>query len=347
MPARPPVTLLAVVTLLAACGGGASAPASQHPPPPPPPPGGGQLFSADNAWNRPVDTAPLSASSGAMLAALQVAGGWGGPQTSGQGKVQVDFSIARLEASATTPAAPFAPKASGYYTPDCDPLTSFPLPDGGALEGESGYSCVGHGDCHLLVVDRAHQKLYEAWDTDVVGGTVTATCAVVWELATAYPATLRGDFCTSADAAGLPISALLFDADEVAAGVIEHAIRFILPNARMAAGVFVRPATHIGAPSGAADLPPYGTRLRLRADYPLASLPSEAARVVARALQRYGMILSDGGNIALTAADDRFTTHTWAQLGFDSHSLGSLLVSDFQVIEAGPAIDYGGGSCSR
>ena len=41
---------------------------------------------------------------------------------------------------------------------------------------------------------------------------MTAQCAVTWNLATAYPPELRGDQCTSADAAGLPVAALLFDA---------------------------------------------------------------------------------------------------------------------------------------
>jgi len=289
-----------------------------------------RLFSADNAWNRPVDTAPLASTSAATLAALQAAGGFG------TGQLRVDFSITRLEATASTPAAPFTQKA-GYYLPDCDALTTFPLPPGGALEGEAGYTCSGGGDCHLLVVDRAHGKLYEAWDADASLGRVTATCAVVWTLATAYPPELRGDQCTSADAAGLPVAALLFDADEVAAGTIDHAIRFILPNPRMAAGRYVRPATHAGSPGGGSALPPYGSRLRLRASYPLTSL-SAPAQVVARALQRYGMILADGGTIALTAADDRFTTHRWATLGFDASSLATLQVGDFEVVDPGPPV---------
>jgi hypothetical protein len=123
----------------------------------------------------------------------------------------------------------------------------------------------------------------------------------------------------------------------VAAGHVDHAIRFILPNLRMAAGLYVRPATHAGAPAGGADLPPYGSRLRLRADYPLATLGAPA-QVVARALQKYGMILADGGTIALTAADDRFTTAKWAALGFDSHSLQALTVDDFEVVDPGAPI---------
>ena len=84
-------------------------------------------------------------------------------------------------------------------------------------------------------------------------------------------------------------------------------------------------------------LPP-GVRFRLRADDPLASLPSEGARVIARAMQRYGMILSDGGNIALTAQSDRFTTHKWTEVGVDSHSLTAIQVTDMEVVGMGATI---------
>ena len=160
----------------------------------------------------------------------------------------------------------------------------------------------------------------------------------MWDLTRAYPATLRGDQCTSSDAGGFPIAAMLFSADEIARGSIDHAIRFILPNSRMRSGVYVRPATHAGAPSGGSALPPYGVRMRLRADFPLASLPSEGARVVARALQRYGMILADGGNIALTAQSDRSTTHKWSEVGVGTYALQAIRPSDMEVVGMGSPI---------
>ena len=106
----------------------------------------------------------------------------------------------------------------------------------------------------------------------------------------------------------------------------------------MRAGVYVHPASHAGAPSGGASLPPYGVRLRLRADFPLATLPSEGARGVARAMQQYGMLLADGGNIALTAASDAEAAHTWAEVGIDSHALFGIAVTDMEVVDLGPAI---------
>ena len=129
----------------------------------------------------------------------------------------------------------------------------------------------------------------------------------------------------------------IFTADELARGSIDHAIRFILPNSRIRARAFVHPASHAGAPSGPDTTVPYGARLRLRADYPVAGLTA-GAQVVARALQKYGMILADGGNVALTARDDRFTTHKWSEVSFDSHSLQAITAADFEVVDFGAVI---------
>jgi len=176
------------------------------------------------------------------------------------------------------------------------------------------------------------------WRADITNGVFRGGCLAIWDLDRIYPPSGRGEQCTSADAAGLPITPLLFTADELEAGVIDHAIRFILPNARMQAGVYVHPATHAGAPSGQ-GMPPYGARFRLRANYPLSSLPDEGTRVIARALQRYGMILSDGGNIALTAADDRFTAAKWDDvLPSGSTGLAAIHVTDFEMVDAGNRI---------
>ncbi len=211
-----------------------------------------------------------------------------------------------------------------------------PVPAGGALEGEDGYRCSSDGDCHLIVEDRQRMRLFEMWRADIAGDVFRGGCLAVWDMTRVYPPSGRGEQCTSADAAGFPIAPLLFGADEVAAGSIEHAIRFILPNARIRRGVYLHPATHAGAPSGPANAPPYGARLRLRSDYPVSSLPV-GAQVVARAMQRYGMLLADGGSIALTARSDRFTTAKWTGL-LDTRDLSPLRPSDFEMVDGGTRI---------
>jgi serine/threonine-protein kinase len=222
-----------------------------------------------------------------------------------------------------------------------------PIPPGGAIEGEDAYACTQDGDCHLIVVDTDECRLFEMWrcdyDTQFEGG-----CLAVWDLLAVYTPTLRGDCCTSADAAGLPIAAHMFSADDLAAGAVNHAIRFILPNALMRDRIYVRPATHsTGATSGPAEAPPYGARMRLRADFDAGGL-NAAAQVVAVALQRYGMILSDGGNITFTALNDRFTTHKWVDVGLGPGDLTSLEWTDFEVVELGQRFTWDGScDCNR
>ena len=211
-----------------------------------------------------------------------------------------------------------------------------PVPTGGNLEGETGYACTGDGDCHLLVFDPAGGKLYEMWRANITT-TFQGGCLAVWDAR--RPRTrraLRGDQCTSADAAGFPIAPLLFTADEVKAGHIDHAIRFILPNNRIKRG-FVRPATHATSTTGGSSAPSYGVHLRLRADYPIASLPpgrpgrrardAEVRHVPRRRRQH--------------RADRRRAIATPRRSGpacSAPRDLAALKVTDFEVIDHGPPI---------
>ena len=294
-------------------------------------------FPDDAAWNQRVDGAALAPASDVLIAHLQAVG-------FGFGRFQVDFSPDVICANAAEPPQPFTPTGD-FFSPDCD-QAPVPLPAGGNIEGEAGYACLSDGDCHLLVNQPGLHRLYEMWRANVTNAGFDGGCLAVWDTAVAPPPEGRGQDCTSADAAGLPMSALLFDADEIAAGSIDHAIRFILPNDRIRHLAYVHPATHsTRAASGLDDSLPYGARLRLRANFDVASLPP-AAQVVARALQTYGMILSDGGNIALTARSDRHTTHKWDALGFDSHALVAIHPQDFEVVDSGQVFNFAG-NCVR
>lgn len=299
----------------------------------------GQLLLPTMPWNTPVDGAPVAEDSQDVIDYLQ-------QQVDSGVRFQIDFSIAVLEASPDTPRVPFTPTGD-FFAPDCDPAP-IPVPEGGRIEGEAGYTCDGGGDCHLIVVDRDVCRLYEQWRADYGSpDDFEGGCLAIWSLDRPYDETLRGDYCTSADAAGLPIAPLLFDADEVAAGEIRHAIRFIIPNANIRDDIYVRPGTHsTPATSGPAQAPPYSARLRLRADVDLSEL-NPAAQVVARAMQRYGIILADAGNVTFTAAADDFTRSTWDEVGLGPHDLKALQWTDFERVDTGPGIAWSGGSCDR
>lgn len=292
-------------------------------------------FPPGAVWHQDISHAPSSPNSASMLETLQGLGGWGNGD-----RFQIDFSMHVLHAG---PGAPALPVAAGGYEPDCDSGFAFPLPPGGALEGESGYQCTSGGDCHLLVVQGS--TLYEAFAADVTTTAIETECALRWDLTKRYPRNGRGEQCSSADAAGFPIAPLLFNADEVAAAIpsggdLGHAIRFILPNARIADDRYVHPATHgTLKTSGPDESVPYGARLRLRADFDISGY-NAAAKILLRTMQRYGLVLADGGNIALTGESDRYTSAKWAALGIDEHvfvnGIPSPRVSDFEVVETGP-----------
>ena len=307
-------------------------------------------FPAKAAWNRDVSLAAVHPSSATMISALVAAGGFG------YGRMQIDFSMHVVNAVVGAPTRSIVgyPSSGEYYWPDCEPVgASMPVPANAAIEGNTGLSCANAtGDCHLLVVQGSN--LYEAYRANATGGSgLQAQCVALWNLDFIYPDDNRGEHCTSADAAGFPIAPLLFNADEVFAamqvsdGDLGHAIRFILPNARMASAsgtkLYVHPASHAGAPSGPEASVPYGSRLRLRRDFPVHLYPP-SAQAILRTMQRYGIVLADGGNIALTAESDRFTSHTWAELGINSRIFDQAVptapvkVQDFVVLDTGPRI---------
>jgi hypothetical protein len=302
----------------------------------------GGLFEQPEPWTLDVSGLAPSPRSAAILAALDALGGWGG------GQLQIDFSIPLFPATAATPRQTITAPSNTTYCyggPDCDAVPlQMPLPANGNAEGSSSYTCdtsyktKGQGDCHVLVVASDQKKLFELYNSTNTATGFTALGAFVWDLTKAYPDNLRGDQCTSADAAGFPIAGLLPTADEVAAGAVKHAIRFILPNGSMKKSAYVHPATHAGQPSSTnPDAPPYGVRLRLKAAFD--ETPYGAGeKTILQAMKTYGMLLSDGGTIALTFADDRTTTAKWAAQGVSPQSFAAIAVDDFEVVDLGGEI---------
>ena len=67
----------------------------------------------------------------------------------------------------------------------------------------------------------------------------------------------------------------------------------------------------------------------------LVSIPlvSETPENIIASLKKYGMLLSDGGNIAFTFADDRTSTAKWADQGITAQSFAAITVDDFEVVD--------------
>ncbi len=316
----------------------------------------GLYFPSSAPWYQDVSAAAVAADSATITSFMMSnlsPNGWGG------GTMQVDFSIAAMNAGPSTVKRTYTIDTPDYFPPDCDDAP-VPVPQGGMVEATygtptmftspfSGYNCAGFSkgdDCHMLFVARAENRLYEIWRSTIDSSNkFTAGGRAICPLTLASQQG-RGQDCDSADAAGFSIAALLFSPDEIQAGHIDHAIRFILPQSAIRGDKsYVPPATHWASTSGPAAAGPYGMRMRLHANYPLNTL-SPAAQVVAKALQKYGMLLADAGTVALTASSDLVSSVKWTDVGFDANSLSALKASDFDVI-AYPTPTIWGGNCNR
>ena len=193
----------------------------------------------------------------------------------------------------------------------------YPLPRGVAIEGGPH----GSGDRHVIVVDRDTCTDYELFAAYPHRSDWTAGSGAIFALGSDR---LRPAGWTSADAAGLPILPGLARYDEVAAGAIDHALRFTAP---CTGPRYVYPARHVAATCSGPSAPPMGLRVRLKASVNIAGLPGQA-RVVATALKRYGMILADNGSPwYISGAPDRH----WNDAAL--HVLDRLRGADFEVVD--------------
>lgn len=195
----------------------------------------------------------------------------------------------------------------------------YPIPKNAPIEGGKN----GTGDRHVILIDRDRCKLHELYAAypQRGGRSWKAGSGAVWNLRSNK---LRPAGWTSADAAGLPIFPGLARYDEVKRGEIDHALRFTASRTRRA---YIHPARHFASSDDNPALPPMGLRVRLKSTVNLAQFDPQA-RVVARALQRYGMLLADNGSPwYISGAPDR----RWKN--DDLRTLKSLQGSDFEVVD--------------
>ncbi len=276
---------------------------------------GNRPFPADNAWNTRIDTAPVDPASATLIASIGRSGhlhpdfgaNWnGGP-----------FGIPYVVVSGSQKRVP----VSFDYASESD-KGPYPIPANAPIEGGASAS----GDRHVIVLDRDAWRLYELFDAHPLGGGTSwhAGSGAVFDLSSNA---LRPAGWTSADAAGLPILPGLVRYDEVAAGHIDHALRFTVATTRRA---YVAPARHYASSRTSASLPPMGMRVRLTKGYDISGFPPQA-KVVLQALKTYGMIVADNGsNWYISGAPDR----RWSddELG----TLKSVPGSAFEVVTMGP-----------
>ena len=105
-----------------------------------------------------------------------------------------------------------------------------------------------------------------------------------------------------ATATGLPFGAFAIRVDELRRGHIDHAVNLVTVRTR--ADCFSWPASRDDGNTTGADIPCEGQRFRLDPAFDVNTLKDPAARVIARAMQQYGLILTDKGGAVVTYAED-------------------------------------------
>jgi hypothetical protein len=277
--------------------------------PPGPHIGGCPIFPATNAWNQEIASAPLHPLSAQIISRV------------GASRLHPDFGENPLYGIpfVVVPATQTLVQIEyGLYGDESDP-GPFPIPLDAPIEGGGG-----GGDSHVLVLQQQTCQLYELFAASRNGGGWFADSGARFDLLTGAP---RPIGWTSADAAGLPILPGLVRYDEVAAGLIDHAIRVTFSQTQSG---FIPPASHSASNRHDPTLPAMGMRLRLRASFDVGGLTGQA-KVIATAMQRYGLMVADNGsNWFFQGAPNPGWNDD------DLNQLKAIPGSDFEVVDTGP-----------
>ena len=274
-----------------------------------------RAFPADNYWHADVSHLPVNARSAQWLSHMQASmrrlHADFGPSYGAQ---PVPYGIPITVVNGITRVA----VRFGY--PDESDKVRYPLSTSTLIEGGSSAS----GDRHAIVVDKATCQLFETWDTHRYASGWYAGSGAVWSLGSDA---LRPAGWTSSDAAGLPILPGLLRYDEVAAGHVDHAIRF---TTNVTDRAYVWPARHQAGSVSDASYPPMGARFRLKAGFVISGY-SRDAQVVLRAMKTYGLVLADNGSpwFFQGTSDTRWTSPI-------IEALGRVPASAFEAVDTAP-----------
>ncbi len=275
--------------------------------------GGCSVFPTDNALNHEISQAPLHPNSAAIIATIQ---GSGGTRLHPDFGENPNYGIPFVIVPGDQPLVPITYTA---YGDESDP-GPFPIPPNAPVEGSNAST----GDRHVLVLRADTCDLFELYRAFRSTNGWRADSGARFDLRSNAPRPLGW---TSADAAGLPILPGLLRNEEVAAGEIKHAIRVTFSRTRRG---YVLPATHFASSDDNVNLPAMGMRLRLKASYDTSHLTGQA-RVIAVAMQRYGLIVADNGS--------NWFFQGAPSAGWNDDDLNQLKAisgSDFEVVDTGP-----------
>ena len=306
-------------------------------------------YTAASAWNTPIASNAVSDSRSREMVATIGQSGNGGVITSDP--AQYTFPV--YFAAAGTPRYDVPCKvyrctvvtASGTTTTSV--LKGVPIPVGARPSAGT--------DAQMIIIDPATGAEYDLWQASFAGGGWSVSNASVYNVRWDGMPTRYGS-----RGAGVPYYAGLIRPWEIAAGRIDHAIAFAYPGSASRGCVW--PASKTDGKNSGGSAIPEGARLQLdprmtEADFTALGL-DRTGKIIARALQRYGMILIDvSGRPKIYAENlsaNPFTATSWsnANTKLTSSTISSLPYTAFRVLDLPDAYWTGGtgplhGSCNR
>ncbi|MDQ3002480.1 MAG: hypothetical protein M3Y08_14625 [Fibrobacterota bacterium] len=270
------------------------------------------LFPADNYWHWDISKLPVHANSANLVSS--VGNGTSVHPDFGSVYEGVPMGIPYILVDKNQPRIPVN---FTEYGDESDP-GPYPIPLNAPIEGGNPTQ----GDRHVLAVDKDARILYELYVAQPQSARWDAACGAKFNLASND---MRPETWTSADAAGLPILPGLVRYDEIARGVIDHAIRMTVVTSRK---TYIWPARHQAGSTTSLNAPPMGQRYRLKASFDTSGYP-RAARIVLTAMKKYGLIVADnGGDWFISGApDDRMPDE-------EINALKRVKGSDFEAVQS-------------
>jgi hypothetical protein len=221
------------------------------------------------------------------------------------------------------------------WWPDESDPGPWPLPGPSSVQIEGHAPTACNGDCHLLVIQQGTCMLYEGYACEYRSDGWHCGNGAKWDL-TRTSVGQRPVGWTSADAAGLAIAPGLVRYAEVAAGAVNHAIRYTLSCTQ---DKYVFPATHYAVPNNLPTcdpnnpdptMAPMGLRVRLKRTFDISGFRPNV-RVILTAMQHYGMILADNGSNFYFQGD---ADPAWPDA--DISQLKTVPASAFEAVDVGP-----------
>jgi hypothetical protein len=252
------------------------------------------VFGPQSFWNKPLSaTAPRDPNSSRLVAALDRQVSSYGSWVNTSRYSSPVYTVPKRQPAVRVVLDTTAPVLQADF--DDVPLPANATPAAG-------------GDHHLTVYQPSTDSLWEFWLLSRQpdgwharwGGKMTGVSTSPGYFPSPYGAT----------ATSLPLLGGLMRTKELAAHRIDHALAIGVPDVR--AGTFVWPAQRTDGASRSPASIPEGTRLRLPASLDLDALRlAPATRAMARAVQRYGMVVRDRAGSVVFYAEDATPSGAW------------------------------------